>query len=439
MKQLLRRCFKEREYERWDNFGEIEVHLLDIYKFIIGHSYPRSSTKSLVKTADILNNEALSYIEMGLHEQAEAIWKEALNKQPDHIDSIFNLTVFRWRNAHLDDMTVANTFRILYENNPGNHKALRLYVNICMERRDYYIVLKLLYIHKELPVPDVDNMQRIKWSMSPVSSDEVLEEQEKKFKSTVNKIKEYLCSNDIENAIKLLELLYQLPPVHRPSRQKVNDEIGKHCRIKGVLSLFVERNMGCAAHYYTFSNEGFIISNQRLYDVINQKYHRKLEDALSVYAFGTDSGTVYGVPAGQESRYLIKAYDVETGKCLFTFQGEHQKPVNVLTVSPDGKYLLSASNDCTVRLWNIGRRKNIRVFTHTGEVKNVFFGADTQSFLSLSTVPGKEQNEIFLWNTNPESMQIIKNGVTNICLSRERTQLLVCSPEGIEVIALPSL
>ena len=440
MKKLLRRCFLKNEFDRWDNFGEIEVHLLDIYESVTGYPYSRSATKSLIKTADILNNEALSYIEMGLHKKAEATWKEGLNKQPDHLDCIFNQTVFLWRNTHLvDDITVADILRVFYENNPGDHKALKLYVNICMERGDYRTVLKLLNIHRELPVPDVDNPQGVKWSMSPIHSDEVLEEMEKKFKSVIKKIEECLRINNIENALKLLEELYQLPPVYRPKRQDVNDKIGKHCRIKGVRSLFVERTIGYTTGHYSFNSEGFVVSNQRLYDVINHKYYHKFEDNLSVYAFSPDNRTVYGVPAGQEKQFVIKAYNKETGRCLFPFQDEHQKTVNSLAVSPDGKYLLSGSDDCTVRLWNIGRRKNTRIFTHKNEVKNVFFGTDAHSFLFLSMIPNQKQAEVFLWNTNAESTQIIKDGVTNICLNHDRTKLLACTTEGLELIELPSL
>lgn len=439
MKQLLRRCFKEMEYERWDNFGEVEVHLLDIYESVTGRPYSRSVTKSLIKTADILNNEALSYIEMELHEQAEAVWKEALNKQPDHFDSIFNRTVFRWRNARMDDRTATDTLRIFCENNPTHHKALRLYMDMCMERRDYYAVLKLLKTHRELPVPDVDSLPGIRWSTSSILSDKDLEEQEKKFKRIVKKIEECIRINDMENALELLEELYLLPPVYRPKRQEVNDKTGKRCRIKGVRSLFEERTIGHTVGYYAFNGEGFVVSDQRLYNVVNDKYYRRLEDVLSLYVFGPDNCTIYGVPAEQKNRYLIKAYDGETGKCLFTFQGEHEKSVNGLTVSPDGKYLLSASDDCTVRLWNIGRRKSSRIFTHKDEVKSVFFGTDAHSFLSLSIAPDEKQGEVYLWNTNPESMQVIGNGVTNISLNCDRTKLLACSAKGFEVTALSSL
>ncbi|MDR1633304.1 MAG: protein kinase [Dysgonamonadaceae bacterium] len=439
MKQLLRRCFKEKEYDRWDNFGEIEVHLLDIYQSVTKRPYPRSIAKAFTETAGILNNKALSYIEMGLSEEAEKYWKKALEKQPDDLDSIFNYTVFLWRNARIDDIHAAGALRTFCENNPGDSKALRLYMNICIEQHDYRTALQLLNVHRELPLLDLDNMQGIKWSMSPVYSNEVLEKTEKKFKQIVNKIKGCLYINDIENALELLEELYQLPIVHRPIRQKINDEISQYCRIKGVRSLFMERNIGQATGNYTFNSEGLVISNQRLYDIVNHKYYCKLDDPVSIYIFSPDNRMVYGIPAGQEDHYLIKAYDKENGKCLFTFQGEHQKTVNDLAMSPDGKYLLSGSDDCTVRLWNIGRRKNTRVFMHKDEVKKVFFGPDIHSFLSLSMAPGKKQGEIFLWNTNPESTQTIKSGVTNICLNRDRTKLITCGTNELELIELSSL
>lgn len=162
---------------------------------------------------------------------------------------------------------------------------------------------------------------------------------------------------------------------------------------------------------------------------------------MSVYAFSPDNHTVYGVPAGheQEKRCIIKAYDKETGRCLFPFQCEHQKPVNSLAVSPDGKYLLSGSDDCTVRLWNIGKRKSTRIFPHKNEVKKVFFGTDAQSFLFLTMASGQKQGEVFLRDINQESTQVIKNGVTNICLNHDRTKLLACTAEGLELIELPSL
>ncbi|MDR3142278.1 MAG: protein kinase, partial [Tannerellaceae bacterium] len=144
MKKILRRCFQSNPADRWDNFGEIEVLLREIYESETGNLYPRPMPRAVMDTAATLNNKALSYLDMEMPDEAEKCWTKALLKQPDHPDSIFNKTLYLWRNAQIDDIQAIDTIQNIYENNPDNSHILWLYANLCMERRDYQTVIQLI-------------------------------------------------------------------------------------------------------------------------------------------------------------------------------------------------------------------------------------------------------------------------------------------------------
>lgn len=78
----------------------------------------------------------------------------------------------------------------------------------------------------------------------------------------------------------------------------------------------------------------------------------------------SDDGTVHG-------------WDPNTGDCLYCLEG-HTKPINRMSMSPNGALLATASVDHTVRLWDLRNRQIVRVLEgHTGPVMScVFCGQD---------------------------------------------------------------
>src|SRR5262249_24543744 len=76
----------------------------------------------------------------------------------------------------------------------------------------------------------------------------------------------------------------------------------------------------------------------------------------------------------------------------------HSKSVNCIAVSPDGRRLVSASADQTLKLWDItsaGDPRALRTFAgHTGSVYTAAFSFDGEWVAS-----GGEDNAVHIWET----------------------------------------
>jgi hypothetical protein len=72
------------------------------------------------------------------------------------------------------------------------------------------------------------------------------------------------------------------------------------------------------------------------------------------------------------------------GRCIRTFEG-HTDGINSVCFSPDGKTVLSGSNDRTIKLWDVAAGQCIHTFEeHTNEVRSVCFSPFSTGIISGS-------------------------------------------------------
>jgi WD40 repeat protein/serine/threonine protein kinase len=773
MKNLLRRCFRFEAKERPDSFAEIEALLRDAYYTETGESYTRPEARAAADTAENLNNRALSYLDMGMTDEAEKCWEKALEKQPDHVDSIFNNTAYLWRNGRIDDVQAADTLKNLYEIHPDNDDVIWLYANLCLERCDFRTAIQLLSDRKEafrdkkhsaflravklsggrperrilcdgvdcagllhvadsgtvvscsekgierwalgyspegvpndarpagkqawdwtqvkvfrigsdgkhvltlegredengrpvngkavclwavdscrclhrfvsprfrsgqpkdacfstdgthvltvawgdgdddsgelkvwdagsgkclrtvtvgeqnvsavsfapdgrsfvignrrgavklfdvhtgaavqtflhegtgdkasavrtalltpdgyvaatsaggtfylwdvsggrlicrregnfadvsihffpdgrhthvvssdcrlieiasgrcintsdefipdanilhlnreyaltaaivdrdslkrglilISLPNLDSEPGVRWTLSRIVDTQELETRRRRFRQIMADARTCIQKKDMAVALKYLEKTFRISSVSRAARQKLSDDIGRYCRIRSIRSLLVQKKtVGKTGGRYAFSPEGYVISDGRLYDVFKKEYLRRFDEPFALYTFDPDNRHVYGITEGPAHSQRIKAFDVQTGKYLFSFDDTHSRTVNALVISRDGKYLLSGSDDGTARLWNIGRRRCTRSFVHDGEVKSVCFGPDTRTVVTLSTAAGQRQGDVFRWDIRDGEKQTVRDSVYSICPDYGGARLLLGRMGGVEMI-----
>ncbi|HLP60538.1 MAG TPA: WD40 repeat domain-containing protein, partial [Candidatus Deferrimicrobium sp.] len=80
----------------------------------------------------------------------------------------------------------------------------------------------------------------------------------------------------------------------------------------------------------------------------------------------------------------IKEWDVKSGQCLKTFTG-HTDCVNSAMYSADGKKILSASSDHTIKEWCVESGQCLKTFTgHNNSVNSVLYSVDGKKILSAS-------------------------------------------------------
>ena len=100
MRELITRCLTEKPAD----FSGVLESLEQIYREVTGHGYPRKyPEKAASDTADSLNNRAMSYLDLGMPEEAQKLWEEALLHEPDHADTLFNRELYLLRTSRKTD------------------------------------------------------------------------------------------------------------------------------------------------------------------------------------------------------------------------------------------------------------------------------------------------------------------------------------------------
>ena len=105
-----------------------------------------------------------------------------------------------------------------------------------------------------------------------------------------------------------------------------------------------------------------------------------------------------------DGKYVATASNDNTSRLWDAFTGEpilvlnYNASVNNVVFGPDGKYVATASNDNTASLWDASTGKNITL-NHDGSVNNIVFSPDGKYIATAS-----DDNTAYLWICNTEDL-----------------------------------
>ena len=147
-------------------------------------------------------------------------------------------------------------------------------------------------------------------------------------------------------------------------------------------------------------------------------------DDVTDIAFSPDGKKIL---SGSEDN-TVRLWDTETGQLLYTLEG-HTSSVTAIAFSSDGKKILSGSHDYTLRLWDTETGLLIHQLEgHTSSVTDIAFSRDGKQILS-----GSDDNTLRLWDTETGLLIHQLEGhtlVTDIAFSRDGKQILSGSPDN---------
>jgi serine/threonine protein kinase len=131
----------------------------------------------------------------------------------------------------------------------------------------------------------------------------------------------------------------------------------------------------------------------------------------------------------QQALALARERLPNSSRLLRTFQG-HTKEVNSVCLSADGRYALSGSRDCTLKLWNLETRQCLRTFSeHTSRVTSVCMSADGRLALS-----GSYDGTLKLWDiATGECLRTFSGhtrSIQSVCMSADGRLALSASQDN---------
>jgi WD40 repeat protein len=137
-----------------------------------------------------------------------------------------------------------------------------------------------------------------------------------------------------------------------------------------------------------------VASGRLLKDIVDHDYVAESSSSSSVdvmsVAFSPDGRTVL---SGSDDK-MLRLWDVASSRLLMTFAG-HQERVTSVAFSPDGRSVLSGSNDDTLKLWDVASGRLLSTFTPPGRssVNSVAFSPD-----GASVVSAQDDTTVRLWD-----------------------------------------
>lgn len=369
---VLNRCFEENPEGRPESMAELVDALRKVYADSLGEPYERVSPKQMGHTAHLLNNGAVSLLDLGKTHKATTLWQEALSLDKQHFETLFNVGLNDWRTGRRSPMRFLKDLYQLCEERDGEWLPVFYLARVLIECGQFskaYEVLKT--------IQQGDSVQK-----------------------------------DVVIALDEARR-------HRKSSRRMVNEFRAHEAVVTSVNLTWD---GWKA--LSTSNDG----TAKLWEIATGDCSMTLtghEGKVYTGCIRRDEKCV--VTGGEDC--TVKVWEAKTGRCIKTLEG-HEQGVLSVAVDWDGKRAVSAGLDRTVRLWDLEKGKCLStMYGHSDSIDTV-----TISRSGAMAISGGRDNLVKVWNL--ESGKCVRNfeghtqRITQVCLTENRSRVLSSCRDG---------
>ena len=410
---VLEQCFEVEPSARPEGMLGLAQRVQDIYQKELGRPYQRSHSELEVRGFDLMNNRAVSLADLGLADEAEALWTEIRGADPRHIEARYNLALHQWRLGKISDNEVVAKLYRLCALHEGHWMPPYLLARVLVERGDAGAACTVL-----------DNLSALdKKSREVAFGMAISHERTAKDKK---KIWEVLAHSTALTAAHLSNdgsfflsgcAAGKIRYWEREEHRLIKTLDGHH----GAVNAFAVRRAETIA--LSAGADGTI----RQWDLARGECQRVLEG---------HEGAVLSIDLCDEMRVLvsggedgtIRRWDLASGTCAHAWHTQ-DSPVLSLAVSSNGAYAISGHESGNISVWDIRDGRLLKRFTQNkGPVLSM---AVSHTRPYVVTTAGRN---IRVWNLGRgeivHTLRGHKTDVHGVCIDQMNRYILSASAQG---------
>ena len=375
--ELIMQCLAKTPEERPSSMAKLREQLVQMYHEITGKAYHREVPKAAELRSGSLNNRAVSLLDLGKKEEALATFDEALKFDAHHPESIYNKSLFEWRDETITDDEVVR--RLKEAKQASWHAGLYLGL-VHLERAAADEAEQELAEVLQHYVPSTYGLV---WRA--LGDAQIAQEKFSEAEKAYQKALEFIPDDTIAFQRKML--------AQKRTRQENGRMLFPWPRCLRILRGY-NSNVSIAA--LTPNGRFALLGDDheiQLWDLTTGRFFwtftwSENRNFWTFKGFASSRTSVAITPdgtiavSGGSYDTQLRLWDLATGKCLRMFKG-HTGDVHALSMTSDGRYVVSGGADKTLCLWELKTGKCVRIFEgHRKAVNAVAISPDDSLILS---------------------------------------------------------